>query len=118
MLSDDYRTTITDELMRQRISATRNYCIVILKAGPKKNEEGAEKIIWEHGRRNFALRADGMLSIVCPISDGSNVSGIGIFNAPVEEVTKIMDEDPAVQAGVLIYETHACRGFPGDSLPK
>jgi hypothetical protein len=118
MLSDDYRTTITDELMRQRISATRNYCIVILKAGPKKNEEGAEKIIWEHGRRNFALRADGVLSIVCPISDGSNVSGIGIFNAPVEEVTKIMDEDPAVQAGVLIYETHACRGFPGDSLPK
>ncbi len=118
MLSDDYKTTITDEVMRQRISATRNYCIVILKAGPKKNEEGAEKIIWEHGRRNFALRADGVLSIVCPISDGSNVSGIGIFNAPVEEVTKIMDEDPAVQAGVLIYETHACRGFPGDSLPK
>jgi hypothetical protein len=118
MLSDDYKTTITDELMRQRISATRNYCIVILKAGPKKNEEGAEKIIWEHGRRNFALRAEGVLSIVCPISDGSNVSGIGIFNAPVEEVKKIMDEDPAVQAGVLIYETHACRGFPGDSLPK
>jgi hypothetical protein len=118
MLSDDYRTTITDELMRQRISATRNYCIVILKAGPKKNEEGAEKIIWEHGRRNFALRADGVLSIVCPISDGSNVAGIGIFNAPVEEVKKIMDEDPAVKAGVLIYETHACRSFPGDSLPK
>ena len=118
MLSDDYKTTITDELMRQRISATRNYCLVILKAGPKKNEEGAEKIIWEHGRRNFALRADGVLSIVCPISDGSNVSGIGIFNAPVEEVKKIMDEDPAVQAGVLIYETHACRGFPGDSLPR
>ncbi len=118
MLSDDYRTTITDEFMRQRISATKNYCIVILKAGPKKNEDGAEKIIWEHGRRNFALRADGVLSIVCPISDGSNVSGVGIFNAPVEEVKKIMDEDPAVKAGVLIYETHACRSFPGDSLPK
>jgi hypothetical protein len=118
MLSDDYRTTITDELMRQRISATKNYCLVILKAGPKKHEEGAETIIWEHGRRNFALRAEGVLSIVCPVSDGSNVSGIGIFNAPVEEVKKIMDEDPAVQAGVLIYETHACRGFPGDSLPR
>src|SRR5579864_6593340 len=111
-------TTITDEFMRQMLSTTRQYCIVILQAGPKKNEDGVEKIIWEHGRRNFALRADGVLSIVCPISDGSNVSGIGIFNAPVEEVTKIMDEDPAVQAGVLIYETHACRGFPGDSLPK
>ena len=118
MLSDTYRTTITDEFMRQMISVTRQYCIVILKAGPRRNEEGVETIIWEHGRRNFALRAAGVLSIVCPISDGSNVAGVGIFNATVEEVKKIMDEDPAVQAGVLIYETHACRSFPGDSLPK
>src|SRR5579859_7362026 len=98
MLSDSYKTTITDEFMRQRISATRQYCIVILKAGPRRNEEGVEKIIWEHGRRNFALREAGVLSIVCPIADGSNVSGVGIFNATVEEVNKIMDEDPAVQA--------------------
>ena len=111
-------TTITDEFMRQRISQTKNYCIVILKAGPNRNMEGAEKIIWEHGRRNFALRAEGVLSIVCPISDESPVAGIGIFNAPVEEVKKIIDEDPAVQAGILVYETHPCRGFPGDSLPK
>ena len=111
-------TTITDGFMRQMISNTKNYCIVILKAGPHRNEEGAEKIIWEHGRRNFELRADGVLSIVCPISDGSNVAGVGIFNANVEEVKKIMDEDPAVKAGVLIYEMHACRGFPGSSLPK
>ena len=111
-------TTITDEYMRQMISKTRKYCIVILKAGPNKNKDGAEKIIWEHGRRNFELRADGVLSIVCPISDGSNVSGIGIFNATVEEVKKIMDEDPGVQAGVFVYEIHATRSFPGDSLPK
>ena len=111
-------TDITDEYMRQMISTTRQYCIVILKAGSKKNEEGVEKIIWEHGRRNFALRADGVLPIVCPISDGSDVSGVGIFNAPVEEVKKIMDEDPGVQAGVFVYEIHATRSFPGDSLPK
>jgi len=111
-------TTITDEFMRQMLSTTRQYCIVILKAGPHKHDDGVEKIIWEHGRRNFALRADGVLSIVCPISDGSNVAGVGIFNAPVEEVKKIMDEDPAVKAGVLIYELHACRGFPGDCLPR
>ena len=100
-----------------RQAASKNYCIVILKAGPHKNDDGVEKIIWEHGRRNFALRADGVLSIVCPISDGSNVSGVSIFNAPVEEVKKIMDEYPGVKAGVFIYETHACRSFPGDCLP-
>ncbi len=110
-------TTITDEDMRQRITLARQYCIVILKAGPVKRGDDAEQIIWEHGRRNFELRAAGLLSIVCPINDGSDVSGIGIFNAPLEEVTKIMDEDPGVKAGIFVYETHVCRGFPGDSLP-
>jgi len=111
-------TTITNEFMQQMLSTTRNYCLVILKAGPNKHMDGAEKIIWEHGRRNFALRADGLLSIVCPVSDGSNVAGIAVFNAEVEEVKKIMNDDPAVKAEVLIYEIHACRSFPGDSLPR
>lgn len=111
-------TTITDEFMQQMLSTSRSYSLVILKPGPNKHMDGAEKIIWEHGRRNFALRADGILSIVCPISDGNNVSGIGIFNADVEEVKKIMDEDPGVKAAVFVYEVHACRSFPGDSLPK
>lgn len=108
---------ITDEFMQRTLATTKQYCIVILKAGPDKQQEGVEKIIREHGRRNFALRADGVLPIVCPVNDGSDVSGIGIFNASVEEVKKIMDEDPGVQAGVFVYEVHACRSFPGDCLP-
>lgn len=109
--------TITDEFMREMISKTKNYSVMILKAGPNKHQDGADKIIWEHGRRNFELRADGVMPIVCPIADGSDVSGIGIFNATVEEVKKIMDEDPGVKAGIFVYEVHACRGFPGASLP-
>ena len=108
---------ISDEFMRQILSTTRKYSVVILKAGPKRKEEGVEKIVWEHVRRNFALREEGKLSIVCPISDGSDVTGIGIFNADVEEVKQIMDEDPGVKAGVFVYEIHASRSFPGDSLP-
>jgi hypothetical protein len=79
-------TEITDEFMQQMISRTRNYCVVILKAGPNRNKPGVEKIIWEHARRNFALRAEGLLSIVCPVFDESNVSGVGIFNADTDEV--------------------------------
>jgi len=111
-------TTITDEYMQRMLSKAKNYCIVILKAGPNKQQDGVEKIIWEHGRRNFALRADGVLPIVCPVNDGSDVSGIGIFNTSAEEVKKIMDEDPGVQAGVFVYEVHACRSFPGACLPE
>lgn len=83
-------TTITDESMKQMMTSTRNYCIVILKAGPNRYEVDVEKIIWEHGRRNFALRADGILSILCPVVDGSNVTGVGIFNANEDEVKMIM----------------------------
>lgn len=111
-------TTITDEYMRQMHSQSRQYCLMILKAGPNRHEEGAEKIIWEHGRSIYALRAEGIMPMVCPISDGSDVEGVGIFNASVEEVNKIMDEDPGVKAGVFVYETHVCRGYPGSSLPE
>ena len=53
-----------------------------------------------------------------PVSDGSELEGIGIFHASVEEVKTLMDEDPGVKAGIFVYEIHPCRGFPGDSLPK
>jgi hypothetical protein len=48
-----------------------------------------KKIIWEHGRRNFALRIDVVLPIVCPFTDEGKVScacGMGIFNASIDKV--------------------------------
>jgi hypothetical protein len=113
-----YMRTISDEFMRQMLSKTKQYSVVILKAGPNRRKDSIENIIWEHGRRNFALRADGVLPIVCPISDGSDVLGIGIFDATIEETKEIMNEDPGIKAGVFLYEVHAGRSFPGDSLPK
>ncbi len=109
--------TITDEDMQQLLSASREYCVVILTAGPQRNQPGVEKILWEHARRNFSLRADGLLPIVCAVRDPTGLSGIGVFIGSVDEVKQIMDEDPGVKAGVFVYEVHACRSFPGDSLP-
>jgi hypothetical protein len=104
-------TTITDEYMREMLHRSKNYSLVILKAGPKRHEPGVETIIWEHGRRNFALRANGILSIVCPVADDSDTSGVGIFNVSIEDTRRLMDEDPGVKAGVFVYELHACRGL-------
>ena len=108
---------ITDDFMKQMLSKSKNYSIVILKDGPNRKMPGVEKILWEHGRKNFSLRAAGLLPIVCPVTSEGNLSGIGIFNAGVNEVKKIMDEDPGVKEGVFVYEIHTCRSFPGDSLP-
>lgn len=110
--------TVTDDFMKERLSHAKNYCLVILKEGQKKHEPGAREIIWEHARNNFALREAGILSIVCPVTDDSTTCGVGIFNADPVAVKTIMEEDPAVQAGVLVYEIHTCKSFPGDSLPK
>jgi hypothetical protein len=63
------------------------------------------------------MRADGLLSIVCPVGDGTEVCGVAIFNLGPEETSKIMEDDPGVKAGVFVYEVHPCRSFPGDALP-
>jgi hypothetical protein len=56
-----------------------------------------------------------VLAIVCPVADHTERAGIG--DKPPEEAAAIIDEDLAVQAGVLSYEVHAVHGFFGDSLP-
>ena len=111
-------TVITDEYMQQMIAKTKEYHIVLLKPGPKAGDHPDVKtLIWEHARRNFSLRADGLLSIVCPVTAETGVSGLGIFRTSADETKDIMNSDPAVQAGIFVYEIHPCKSFPGDSLP-
>ena len=109
-------TTITDEYMYEMLPKTKEYTIVLLKPGSNTNHPDLQKVIWEHGRRNFALRADGKLQIVCPITMEADVNGLCIFNLSAEEARNIMDEDPAVKEGIFVYDVYPCRSFPGDSL--
>lgn len=108
---------ISDEYMREMLGQTRPYSVVLLRRAAAFGEPGSEAVLWEHGRRNFELRAAGRLAIVCPIADGSEWSGVGIFDGSPEEVAAIMDGDPGVEAGLFTYEVHATRSFPGDALP-
>jgi hypothetical protein len=111
-------TTITDEQMAEMRSKAKSNAVVILRRTEKYNEPGMEKIVWEHGRRHYQLRADGLLSIVCPIRDESDISGIGIFKARPQVTKKLYDDVPGVQAGIFTFEVHPCVSFPGDCLPK
>ena len=103
--------------MRDMLTKSKAYTVVFLRATSRVRTPEVDATIWEHGRRNFALRAEGLLSIVCPIVDDSEWSGVGIFNATADEVVRIMDDDPGVKAGVFTYEVHPVRSFPGDGLP-
>jgi hypothetical protein len=119
--NDSDLPVVTDEQLQESLKKTREYTVLILKAGPESRgpdrASGVRKIIWEHGKRNSALRLAGLMPIVCPITDGSGVTGIGIFDAPPEEVDKIMAADPGVRAGIFTYDIHPARSFPGSSLP-
>jgi len=107
---------ITDEYVRDMHTKFRDYTIVLIKATPGRKEAGADSVIREHGRKNLALREEGVLSIVCPVFGNYALSGLYIFNLSVAEAQKIMDDDPAVKAGIFNYEIYPCKGFPGDKL--
>lgn len=108
---------ITDEMMMQALQHTKSYSIVLLKPKPITPPQNMRQILWEHARRNFSLRADGILSIVCPVTEEGQLSGLGIFNLDIEQTSSIMDDDPAVLAGIFDYEIYPCKSFPGDALP-
>ena len=110
-------TTYTDNMMRERLAMAASYTLVMLRHGVNYGTAGADEIIWEHGRRNMELQADGVMPIVFPVGDETGLAGVGIFVDGLDEVRKIMEGDPAIQAGVLSYSVHPCRGFPGSALP-
>ncbi|MGV9713963.1 hypothetical protein ACWDTI_25265 [Gordonia sp. NPDC003424] len=109
--------TITDDEMQTILQYAQPYSVVILRTGPKYGTPEAASIIWEHGRRNMALRAAGALSVVLPVTDDSGICGVGIFDRDVEATTAIMNDDPGVRGEVFVYDVHPARGFPGDALP-
>jgi hypothetical protein len=114
-ISDDEFTAVRGSL--------RRYTIVILKTGPRfeppdpafTSDVGG--IILAHGRRNASLRRAGLMPIVCPVSDDSDVAGVSILDGDREEADRIMSNDPGVLADVFTFELHEARGIPGSALP-
>jgi hypothetical protein len=122
-IDDSHLPIVTDDELEAALAATRAYTAVVLKAGPRYTPRGPDRprdidaLVWEHGRRNFALREAGLMPVVCPVVDGSGVTGISVFDASPEDVERIMSDDPAVRAGVFTYELHPTRSFSGSTLP-
>jgi hypothetical protein len=110
-------TAVTDEFMLEMRGKAKGYTLVLISEGPGWDRPDREAIIWEHGRRNHALRLDKILAVVGPIPDETPLVGLYIFDRTPAEAEEIMSGDPAVQAGVFVFEVHPLVAFPGDSLP-
>ena len=109
---------VTDQQFKGALTTMRPYTALVLKATPTFEPPGPSRsprvsaIILEHAKRNYALYLAKLLCVVCPIADGSGVTGISLFDASPEDVDRIMREDPAVKAGLFSYEIHPTRTFP------
>ncbi|MGA2820452.1 MAG: YciI family protein [Anaerolineales bacterium] len=115
------RAEITDETIRKKVASGRQYTAFLYKTGPHRDLPPAEadRLQMEHLRHLFWLRAEGKLLLNGPVTDEGSLRGIGIFAATDEdEVRQLLEEDPAVKAGRLIYEIHPWFGIPGDGLPR
>ncbi len=65
----------------------------------------------------MALQADGVLVLVLAGRGEPGFAGVGVFDAPPEEVRQIIESDPGVQAGIFGCEIHEVGGFPSSGLP-
>ena len=106
-------TVITDEEMDQLRATMKPYTVVLLQVTGRIIGDDIESTLREHRRRNLELRADGVLSIVCPIPNSHGWAAVYIFDAPPDEVRRLMDADPAVEEAIFSYEIHEGRSFAG-----
>jgi uncharacterized protein len=110
---------ITDEIVQNRVATGRQYSLRLYKAGPHRDQppEEQKQIQAAHLRYLFQLKAEGKLLISGPVLDHPVFKGVSIFNTTdIEEVRRLSEGDPAVQAGRLVYEIYPWFGIPGESL--
>ncbi len=90
-------------------SGLKSYYIVILKLGPHRDQDSATAamIQKEHIENINRMAASGQLNVAGPFLDDGEMRGIFVFDVRSEEEVKLLvNNDPAVKAGRLIYEIH------------
>lgn len=105
-----------NQRLHQKLSAMKEYTLVLLKAGPNIDSDTANQIIWEHGARNLQLQNEGIMPIICPVFDESELKGAVLLTTDEATTESLMRDDPAISAGIFMFEMHPCKSFPGDSL--
>jgi uncharacterized protein YciI len=87
----------------------KTYVLCILKTGPKDAEiegDARKEIFAGHFANIGRLAGEGKLVVAGPFGENDrSYRGLYVFNVPtVEEAEKLVVLDPAVKAGVFVYE--------------
>lgn len=87
----------------------RSYVLVILKTGPKKIEDKAEraKIFEGHFANMNRLAAEKKLALAGPLDGKEGRRGIFVMATPdIEEAKRLVDTDPVIISGLMEAEYH------------
>ena len=107
------------ENLLANLSKIKPYVLLILTKGENYGMVDTPRIIQsEHFPYVFKQREEGIMSLTMPVMDESNIAAVAVYNTTdKEEVRKLVENDPAVKAGVFNYEIVTGLGLPGDTLP-
>ncbi|HEX9511456.1 MAG TPA: YciI family protein [Puia sp.] len=109
---------VPQELLPQ-LAKIRPYVLLLLTKGANYGRPDTRRIIQsEHLPYTFQQRAEGILALTMPVNDDTRIAAIGIYaGRSKEEVKKLVEDDPAVKAGIFEYEIVNSMGLQGDVLP-
>ncbi|REJ78662.1 MAG: hypothetical protein DWQ47_04215 [Acidobacteria bacterium] len=85
----------------------RSYVFCVLKTGPAKIEDAARRseLFRGHFSNMGKLAEAGKLVLAGPFGDAEPWRGMYIFNVTtIEEAEELVKTDPAVEAGIFVYE--------------
>lgn len=109
----DAKATSFDAELAKKLGADergmKSYVLCILKTGPKDAEvqgDARKEIFAGHFANIGRLADEGKLAVAGPFGKNEkSYRGLYIFNVPtVDEAEKLVVLDPAVKAGVFVYE--------------
>jgi len=103
-----------------KLATIKPYVLVILTKGPNYGLSDTPRIIQsEHLPYVFQQRRDNQMVLTMPVMDNnSSLAAVAIYDTGDKEmVKKLLDKDPAIMAGVFLYEIVTGMGLPGDQLP-
>jgi uncharacterized protein len=86
------------------------YSVVLIKRGDKWNPEAPEfmDVMKQHHALVKQMTEEGNLAVAAPFSldDQGELRGVSIFRVGAEETARLMQDDPAVKAGLVKTEIH------------
>jgi uncharacterized protein YciI len=109
-----------DQQIREAVASGKAYTLVLLWAGPIRDQGDAaeaDRLQQAHLRHLFALRNEGKLLLNGPVLDDSDLVGIAIYAGQDQDVVRALAEaDPSVKAGRLRVDVRPLFGIPGDAI--